>query len=251
MITLFRKARQSLISSNKINKYLLYAVGEIALVVFGILIALQINNWNERQILKAKEKEMLIDFRTELLLNLDQTKQHRLLHDRAVHSMNVIVHHIENNLPYHDSLKFHFGDITHIWEQELTAGVFETLKSIGFDLISNKELKNCLLLTYEKDNLVLKESPNRYHDFVAYASKHVFPLRFDQYWYGDRKNPELILEMIPLNYEKLKKDREFIYFLKSLRNQHGWYMANPHEQIQNSMMKCLKLIEKELEITIK
>ncbi|MFT6046016.1 MAG: hypothetical protein ACI9WC_001721, partial [Arenicella sp.] len=47
MIRFFRKIRQNLIKENKVGKYLLYAIGEIVLVVIGILIALQINTWNE------------------------------------------------------------------------------------------------------------------------------------------------------------------------------------------------------------
>ena len=47
MIKFFRKIRQNLISEGKTGKYLKYAIGEIILVVIGILIALQINNWNE------------------------------------------------------------------------------------------------------------------------------------------------------------------------------------------------------------
>jgi len=48
MIKFFRKIRQRLLAENKFSKYLIYAVGEIVLVVIGILIALQINNWNEQ-----------------------------------------------------------------------------------------------------------------------------------------------------------------------------------------------------------
>jgi len=47
MMKLFRKIRQKLLSENKFSKYLIYAIGEIVLVVIGILIALQVNNWNE------------------------------------------------------------------------------------------------------------------------------------------------------------------------------------------------------------
>jgi hypothetical protein len=47
MISFFRKIRQQLLSQNKVSKYLLHALGEIFLVVIGILIALQINNWND------------------------------------------------------------------------------------------------------------------------------------------------------------------------------------------------------------
>ena len=56
MITFFKKLRQSLLNDYKLSKYLLYAAGEIILVVIGILIALSINNWNTNQ---NNEKEVL------------------------------------------------------------------------------------------------------------------------------------------------------------------------------------------------
>ena len=49
MIKFFRKIRHQLLSENRVSKYILYAIGEIVLVVVGILIALQINNWNENK----------------------------------------------------------------------------------------------------------------------------------------------------------------------------------------------------------
>ena len=47
MIKFFRKIRQRLLTENKFSKYLLYAIGEIVLVVIGIMIALEVNNWNQ------------------------------------------------------------------------------------------------------------------------------------------------------------------------------------------------------------
>lgn len=59
MIKFFRKIRQNLLSEGKTGKYLKYAVGEIILVVIGILLALQLNNWNEQRKLKVQEVELL------------------------------------------------------------------------------------------------------------------------------------------------------------------------------------------------
>ena len=59
MIKFFRKIRQKLLVENRFNKYLLYAFGEIILVVIGILIALQINNWNENKKQTAKTKSLI------------------------------------------------------------------------------------------------------------------------------------------------------------------------------------------------
>jgi len=59
MIKFFRKIRQKLLSENKFSKYLIYAFGEIILVVIGILIALSINNWNENRKLNEQRKELI------------------------------------------------------------------------------------------------------------------------------------------------------------------------------------------------
>ena len=69
MIKLFRKIRQNLIMENKTSKYFKYAIGEIVLVVIGILIALQINNWNEKRILKKEEQTILKNIHSEFLQN--------------------------------------------------------------------------------------------------------------------------------------------------------------------------------------
>jgi hypothetical protein len=58
MIKFFRKIRQNLLTQGKTGKYFKYAIGEIVLVVIGILIALGINNWNEHR--KNKESEKII-----------------------------------------------------------------------------------------------------------------------------------------------------------------------------------------------
>ena len=75
MITLFRKIRQSLVSENKFSKYLLYAIGEIVLVVIGILIALQINNANEQRKERSAEQVLLKQLLSEFNTNLVQLDQ--------------------------------------------------------------------------------------------------------------------------------------------------------------------------------
>ena len=69
MLRFFSKTRYKLTAENKVGKYLRYAIGEILLVVIGILIALQVNNWNEHQ--KQKKKET-IDLQN---LSIDLKKQ--------------------------------------------------------------------------------------------------------------------------------------------------------------------------------
>ncbi|MUP46456.1 hypothetical protein E0K83_11980 [Gramella sp. BOM4] len=70
MIKFFRNIRRKLLKENRFKRYMLYAIGEIILVVIGILIALQINNWNEIQKLRAQEKLILAGIQDEFISNL-------------------------------------------------------------------------------------------------------------------------------------------------------------------------------------
>jgi hypothetical protein len=70
MLTFFRQIRQSLFMENKIKTYLKYAIGEIVLVVIGILIALQINNWNEERQRIEKEYEIMTNLAEDFKINL-------------------------------------------------------------------------------------------------------------------------------------------------------------------------------------
>jgi len=74
MIKFFRKIRQNLLSEGKTGKYLKYAFGEIVLVVIGILIALQINNWNNNKINQSDSKEFNQRLLNEFKGNLDLAK---------------------------------------------------------------------------------------------------------------------------------------------------------------------------------
>ena len=67
MIKIFRKIRQKLLSENKFSKYLVYGIGEIVLVVIGILIALSIDNWNDTVQSKSKVSKYLNNIEAEII----------------------------------------------------------------------------------------------------------------------------------------------------------------------------------------
>ena len=72
MIKFFRRIRQNLLSEGKTGKYLKYAIGEILLVMIGILLALQVNNWNEDRKERILERALLEQLHTEFNSNLTQ-----------------------------------------------------------------------------------------------------------------------------------------------------------------------------------
>lgn len=78
MISFFRRIRQELLQQKSVTRYFAYAIGEILLVVIGILIALQVNNWNEVNKNSKQEKAFLINFHEDLRsdsLHLQEIKE--------------------------------------------------------------------------------------------------------------------------------------------------------------------------------
>ena len=69
MIKFFRHIRKSLLMESKTYKYFKYALGEILLVMIGILLALQINSWNQKRLDRIEEKNILSNLHDEFLEN--------------------------------------------------------------------------------------------------------------------------------------------------------------------------------------
>ncbi|PIV96999.1 MAG: hypothetical protein COZ74_06020 [Flavobacteriaceae bacterium CG_4_8_14_3_um_filter_31_8] len=88
MIKFFRKIRQKTLTENKFGKYLTYAIGEIILVVIGILIALSINNWNENRKNSIEEKAILENLLENL--NLSKIQSEQLISEESQLKQNLI-----------------------------------------------------------------------------------------------------------------------------------------------------------------
>jgi hypothetical protein len=70
MLTFFRHIRKSILGSGQAKRYILYSVGEILLVMIGILLALQVNNWNEQRKDRLKERVVLSQLKEDYQANL-------------------------------------------------------------------------------------------------------------------------------------------------------------------------------------
>ncbi|MBK9735486.1 MAG: hypothetical protein IPO92_11145, partial [Saprospiraceae bacterium] len=91
MIKLLRKIRQRMLTENKFSNYLIYAIGEIVLVVIGILIALQINNLNEMNKVHDKQVTYLSLIKGEMLNNLKSVKAERSKLSESIKSLQQIL----------------------------------------------------------------------------------------------------------------------------------------------------------------
>ena len=153
MIKFFRKIRQRLLTENKFSKYLLYAIGEIILVVIGILIALSINNWNEER------KESLIEknYLRRLLVDLENDYKtlsfsKDLSRDR-INQVNILSNVIENQSQSNENSTLIIESIEKVtWRSYLPLSKIvynELLNSGNMSLIQSEYLRNLLSNYYE------------------------------------------------------------------------------------------------------
>ncbi|MEH6514961.1 MAG: DUF6090 family protein, partial [Maribacter arcticus] len=152
MIKFFRKIRQRLLTENKFNKYLFYAIGEIVLVVIGILIALQINNWNEQRKERIQEKIFLKRFEVELNTNLESILTAISLNKSRIHCADFLLRTIDKPQLAVDSSSYFMKSIEHASYTNIpliSDNAFEELKSSGnLSLISNEALRVALQKYY-------------------------------------------------------------------------------------------------------
>lgn len=147
MIKFFRHFRQKLLSQNKFTQYLIYAIGEIFLVVIGILIALQINTWNQKRIDAKKEtayyqrflEDVLLD--EELIIEQSEATQKRLI------AANQLIRTLQNEEDNMDLISTNIGKAVSRSDFGLKPRqtTFEDIKSSGnVHLIKDLEIRKQL-----------------------------------------------------------------------------------------------------------
>jgi len=176
MIKFFRKIRQRLISENRFSKYLMYAVGEIFLVVIGILLALQVNNWSQKRFelgleteymerLKKDLKEDILRFRNYQNSSLSIKRDVLELLSSATDVEDIISNPLINgeNL----SISAYSG------LPETQSTTYEELKnSGGIRLIRNQDIRLILDDYYDSHEImsgILQKSPGLYKE-ILYGS---------------------------------------------------------------------------------
>ena len=150
MLKLFRKIRHKLLDEGKLKRYLIYAFGEILLVVIGILIALQVKNLNENRKIRTVEVQILKDLIIGIEDDIESINYNIDKHSEAINSCKVLLDIFSENIGYDDSLSSHFAAIHYYTQFMSNIGSYESLKSKGYKTISNKELRFEIINLYEK-----------------------------------------------------------------------------------------------------
>lgn len=250
MINFFRKIRKRFLIENQFNKYVVYAIGEIILVVIGILIALQINNWNEERKIRQSEQEILQNLNYDLISNKERLhnilKKRRKEFHSGIYALTLFNTDV-SNIP-EQKLDSILADIEMSWTFEASDGTIKSLISSGkLDHIQNEKLKS-LLSSFEGEVVNATQevfslqsllnqrlwpaidgkinSSNRIRNIEAYKDFPVGSYTSDYNWFFMNREMEDVISNI-LSWKKSIIDDE--------------------EKLKEQVERMLRIIEDELE----
>lgn len=200
--------------------------------MIGILLALQVNNWNEKRKLNFQELELLESLNSDLKDNKAELERTILNFKKGAERNRLILKYIEEDLAYHNKLDTAFAQITTWKTPYFRNSTYETLKTKGIDIIDSNDLKNDIIKIYDYDFFNLVNDWDR--TLWLYAESISYPLT------NKAVKPDLRTYLAqPNDFEDLKSDAEF-------KNMLLWLTYNKEVSIlylQNISTRVSKLID--------
>lgn len=250
MLKFFRNIRRRLLRENRFTRYLIYALGEIFLVVIGILIALQINNWNDDQKAISQEAIYLQDLKRDLetdIITLDERIEGNNL---RLQNIDSIIYYIRSKESVSEIERQRFISFHEILTSESyflpeTSTINQIESASSGKLIRNKDLRDLIFRYYSNSERLEKNSEvslqlYQHHIITENIAKPViikkeaFALIF-----GDP------LGLDSLNIANLAGNEDYLMALVAKRQ--GTLGQNTeYKKLKGSATKVLNLIEQEL-----
>jgi hypothetical protein len=243
------------------KRYVIYAIGEILLVMLGILLALQVNNWNEGRKNREIEIEILSVIYANLINDLDDFEKNLIHFSNKKESCNAILEFAENNVSYHDSMSFYFLYASIFPHFTPNTSGYELLKSKGLDLVSNDSLKIAITNLYEYGYKYLQTWESEQMGFnstilspillnytgIKTVTTEDIPKTLDDSRNHLSKFSSAQMVLNIKNFEKLKLDTKLLTVLTHLKGVSN-LIGRFHEQTQQDVMKVIKQLELELRL---
>ncbi|WP_412560798.1 DUF6090 family protein [Winogradskyella sp. MIT101101] len=178
MIKFFRKIRENLLSEGKTGKYFKYAIGEIVLVVIGILIAIQINDWNENRKINKEETRFLTQLKEEFTINKEKLTKINDNNTKILEALQKVLDEmpIDVKTVDLDTLSKNLYETYYFYTFDPIESTITELENNSFKIISNKKLRS-LLQSWKTVKEDFKDDENfaiEYaKDYNKYMQKHV------------------------------------------------------------------------------
>ena len=237
MIKFFRKIRQNLLSEGKTGKYLKYAFGEIVLVVIGILIALQVNDWNNNRKNLELEDKILKEIYANLNTDLKDLQSQIEQNNWYINHNSKVLEHLINKTPLNDSLRKYYSYLYGYGHFSPKTVGYQNLKSQGISLVKNDSLRNNISELYE----------NKYFDIadnIRPSISNAQDIHFTQI-VSNISHKELYVDAEPMNLELLQNNLQFQESLKWIVFARQW-TNELYKDGKLNIEKVMEQIKKEM-----
>lgn len=217
------------------------------MVSIGIFIALQANNWNEQRKAKIQELELLKSLKIELERDLTDIDHNVKGQKEVAYSGNLLLEAMENKVSYSDSIANHFARVMLPTSFLYTTSTFETIKSNGVDLVSNPAVRNKMIEVFDTQYKFFLQNESSFHDFGEHVNKTIFSGHFEESYSYDLSSADYKGKLVPLNFEKLRQDVEFLYYFKSFFNRNLVHIEVNYANLRAQVSTILELLGEEIE----
>ncbi len=193
-------------TENRVTRYLFYAIGEIVLVVIGILLALQINNWNEEEQMKNTIQAALDEVREDLVMDTLQLQEQIALRNADLASQGRVIQVLTDRELFTDQTYADLGRVMLQRPTTLLTNGYDLIRELGMSNLNNRELRNSLVEYYEtRQREIEKELVDDTMEFetawLPYVRQH-----FAEWQFGERA--------IPHDDQQIAEDAYFLMTLK-------------------------------------
>jgi len=149
-MSLLKTLRNNLGPEHRLFRVLTSGIGEVIMVMVGVLLALCVQNWNDDRKDTVKETKLLREMRENLNADLTDCRWNIDFNERALHANRNVLRHLEERTPYTDTMRIHYATLFGCTQLVANTSAFDNLKSIGFNLIRTDSLRKGITSLYSE-----------------------------------------------------------------------------------------------------
>ena len=208
---------------------------EVFVIIIGILGAFSLNAWNESRKENDRERKLLIELISNLETNIETLESSKESNREAIKGTDMILHHFQNSTAG-DSLRLFFNANVPLETVNLSYSTFESIKSVGFDILKNDEIR---LSTIDLFEVIYPHHVRTVHE--------VSPTFYESFNNWSMLNRHKINQI--LSSPEQRNDDSYIFISNYLAGKKVWKTAiiTGHNEILEPTIELKKLIENYLD----
>ena len=225
---------------------------ETFVITIGILGAFALNSWNDDRKAQEIEIKLLKEMAAGLKKDLSIFDDNINIHNGGYEASSIILEALTLDKIYFDSLSIYFAMTHNYTVFSPNTGAYESLKSLGIEVIENDDIRLGAIGIYEQGYSNLQANIEYCTNYVMNVSMNFNPSHFEEFKFFDADlfNREIGSyggRMVPINFEKLKTNQVYQYHLKSLKNWHDTMMRY-HLSTKGRAERLITLIQEEIDL---